>query len=686
MSSFKEPQIVFNFEDSLVLPEPEATEPPAHLKLPKGTYKTVVCSHWLIGMCALRELCHHLHRLDSSKSDRCKRGNDCKVKTCMLKHIDEQGLLECLYFRQGFCYQGPSCKRKHIKRSPDECPKEAAFEQVGGSVQNQNQVWNKKAKSSQRNENYKVTLCEMWLEKGCCQYNDTCLFAHGEAEICESMIQQNELFHDFQIYDPTRNLMHTRPEIIKPFPENSKITYFLVQAPDLRSLSISRRRSIWQVSTRIAPEINAAYRACDYAILIFCVRSLKGIYGMARVAGLIKDHMNPNYPLTVEFPVEWIRTFRVSLRSIAQLKINETGIFIGRTFGDARVSDKTSRLVITTICRKEPWDWGPSLDYAEVGITRLSEAETYQVEKLLPDQMFTETWVEYVAKQNLNAPGKAAQLANLGSTSSDYYKDNYPGFIFSAVEPIIGEMFHRFLFGLPAQMKDVVIHIGAPLFLFDPHSQSLYGIFSAQSLVIENLDPKAFLNWSLGPNALAAGSLLPLQVKFRVELDAPPINVAQDHEFRSIFKDFSKAVGTTIGLKETKQLANLFATRAGINVQNDSKYYRNENVTSMYKPAFKNIEIVPIEINAPPYNIKRKLLGDKTEIIQKLIYDASGGNPKAVRVRMRGIGSGYPEGPEQKEAPEPLNFHCCAETEELLARAIVKVKELVARAKRELEG
>ena len=37
----------------------------------------------------------------------------------------------------------------------------------------------------------------MWLEKGACQYNDTCLFAHGEAEICESMIQQNELFNDF---------------------------------------------------------------------------------------------------------------------------------------------------------------------------------------------------------------------------------------------------------------------------------------------------------------------------------------------------------------------------------------------------------------------------------------------------------------------------------------------------------
>ena len=48
----------------------------------------IVCSHWLVGLCASSE-CGYLHRLDKSKMPRCPYGKSCKVKNCLKSHIDE---------------------------------------------------------------------------------------------------------------------------------------------------------------------------------------------------------------------------------------------------------------------------------------------------------------------------------------------------------------------------------------------------------------------------------------------------------------------------------------------------------------------------------------------------------------------------------------------------------------------
>jgi hypothetical protein len=73
-------------------------------------------------------------------------------------------------------------------------------------------------------------------------------------------------------------------------------------------------------------------------------------------------------------------------------------------------------------------------------------------------------------------------------------------------------------------------------------------------------------------------------------------------------------------------------------------------------------------------------------MVLQIASEVGGGNPRSVRIRLRGIGSGYQEGPTQQEMPEPLHFNVCAETEELLAKAVEKVKVLVVRGKQELEG
>ena len=52
----------------------------------------------------------------------CKYGRKCKIKNCPLKHEDEEEKSECLNYKQGFCYNGKSCRLRHVKRPPDECP------------------------------------------------------------------------------------------------------------------------------------------------------------------------------------------------------------------------------------------------------------------------------------------------------------------------------------------------------------------------------------------------------------------------------------------------------------------------------------------------------------------------------------------------------------------------------------
>jgi hypothetical protein len=126
------------------------------------------------------------------------------------------------------------------------------------------------------------------------------------------------------------------------------------------------------------------------------------------------------------------------------------------------------------------------------------------------------------------------------------------------------------------------VHGGAPLFIFDVSNGVVLGIFQkAQATdALESIDEHAFRGQ------------LPLQLRFVVVVEAPPLHL-QDPEFmvssfhyiywkppkRKILVLTSNLSSTCmcdqavfpagpcfgpIGLKETKQLANIFATRAGV--------------------------------------------------------------------------------------------------------------------------
>lgn len=77
------------------------------------------------------------------------------------------------------------------------------------------------------------------------------------------------------------------------------------------------------------------------------------------------------------------------------------------------------------------------------------------------------------------------------------------------------------------------------------------------------------------------------------------------------------------------------------------------------------------------------MLGTNGSIVVQIASEVAG-SPRGVKIRIRGIGSGFIEG-NQQELQEPLHFNVSAETPEMLELAVDKIKKLVSKVKAELE-
>merc|ERR1719420_1455569 len=101
--------------------------------------KTIVCKHWLRGLCKKGDSCEFLHEYDMTKMPECyfySRFNACHNKECPFLHIDpESKIRDCPWYDRGFCRHGPSCRHRHVRRTlclnylagfcpkgPEKCP------------------------------------------------------------------------------------------------------------------------------------------------------------------------------------------------------------------------------------------------------------------------------------------------------------------------------------------------------------------------------------------------------------------------------------------------------------------------------------------------------------------------------------------------------------------------------------
>jgi hypothetical protein len=95
------------------------------------------------------------------------------------------------------------------------------------------------------------------------------------------------------------------------------------------------------------------------------------------------------------------------------------------------------------------------------------------------------------------------------------------------------------------------------------------------------------------------------------------------------------------------------------------------------------VEIVNVDIpSSNLYEVRRRLLGNAAVNITQIVDSI--GSKQSIRVRMRGMGSGFTEGPNQQELPEPMHFNVSAENEGLLAQTVSKLKDHIAKVRREM--
>jgi len=82
--------------------------------------RTIVCKHWLRGLCKKGDQCEFLHEFDMTKMPECyfySRFNACHNKECPFLHIDpESKIKDCPWYDRGFCRHGPNCRHRHVRR------------------------------------------------------------------------------------------------------------------------------------------------------------------------------------------------------------------------------------------------------------------------------------------------------------------------------------------------------------------------------------------------------------------------------------------------------------------------------------------------------------------------------------------------------------------------------------------
>ncbi|NWU07485.1 CPSF4 factor, partial [Cephalopterus ornatus] len=98
------------------VPRPGSQGPSRH----GGRAKTVVCRHWLRGLCKRGDGCDFLHEHDATRTPECyfySKFRECSDKDYSFLHADATpSTVGCPWYDRGFCRHGPRCKYKHTRR------------------------------------------------------------------------------------------------------------------------------------------------------------------------------------------------------------------------------------------------------------------------------------------------------------------------------------------------------------------------------------------------------------------------------------------------------------------------------------------------------------------------------------------------------------------------------------------
>ncbi|KAL1844361.1 hypothetical protein VTJ49DRAFT_40 [Mycothermus thermophilus] len=84
-------------------------------------FGSLVCKHWLRGLCKKGETCEFLHEYNLRKMPECnffvRNGYCSNGDECLYLHVDPSSRLPpCPHYERGFCPLGPRCDKRHVRR------------------------------------------------------------------------------------------------------------------------------------------------------------------------------------------------------------------------------------------------------------------------------------------------------------------------------------------------------------------------------------------------------------------------------------------------------------------------------------------------------------------------------------------------------------------------------------------
>ncbi|CAK4405138.1 unnamed protein product [Aphanomyces euteiches] len=667
-----EESLVFDFEAIL----PTLHEPAPVILVDEDGKKdfkrgTVVCRHWLRGLCMKGDNCEFLHQYDMSKMPECRWGMECQVPECPFRHVPDEDRMECAFYKQGFCSHGAACRYRHVKLPREECPVIADFSLQSKVAEEESA---KRRKAQPVNEFFKIAICKHWEKQGTCPFGEECHFAHGEKELRPfpkdlhgggnrggggDMGGGGGGGGPSAAHAPFKP--PEAPVFSLPDAEGTSV-YILLRSHSYQNLAVSVHHQKFAAAGAALQTIQDAMTMADQVFLLLSVTPSHHFQGLARIVQVpsddtgvsLADRTVPFQKWRGTFGVEWLRTCEIPYESADTIPTT-TDTPLSKLPDGAELAPECGHALL------EKMFLHPMI--------RLHMKSVEDEGKLPGGALELANRRRHAAESVANFVDPTLLMPSANITHR--WQVDQPGFVFACNGTTIDECFGRMMFGLAKDHEQIAaknVQIGTPLFLLNMSDRHILGMFEAVSPVVANMVPNAFAQ---GPNV---PSPFPIQVRFQFIFDAPPI-------LNDLLKNIPGLErGVRIGplsLTATQALANIFAERCGAtNLDENGKVIDLKARKNKLEEQF----IVGIDEDKE-FSVVQKILGPQDNHIKRIISDA-GGNAK---VRLRGRGSGVKEA-NGEEAKEPLMLVVSADNDRSFRVACDAARSLLGSVHHEFQG
>eukprot|EP00920_Eleutheroschizon_duboscqi_P023025 GHVT01056558.1.p1 GENE.GHVT01056558.1~~GHVT01056558.1.p1 ORF type:complete len:495 (-),score=114.52 GHVT01056558.1:371-1855(-) len=344
----------FDFEASVAAAEEErdllltqhraaiGKRPDAQTSLGKGKH-SVVCRHWLKGMCMKADFCDFLHQLDYRRMPACRQQqrsgycSDMHRGNCYFRHEATAGeatfdsfavasilptssaSTECLHYFLGFCKAGTRCRKSHVPRERKELP-EFLPDWFLDTV-----VANMEVFPSIMDEGIRGKLLELGART---------------REVCSAPSAFN--------VDGSRRRKPGGPDVppaaplwtqggtghgipalrdaygLPPQPQDV-IRAFIIKCNQMNNILISVMHGIWATGKYNTHRLCEAFRASEHVVLLFSANESGGFQGYGRMMSLPVPHLHSGVwgaigaKLGGNFRVQWIKQCNLTFDELGQV-------------------------------------------------------------------------------------------------------------------------------------------------------------------------------------------------------------------------------------------------------------------------------------------------------------------------------------------------------------------------------